>query len=325
MPVIIITIRFRVTAYPGKSPGRGKEEEKMVLVSRALGLGVGGSLVGCNLGCRRESTYSKPRSVPHKLLLALIPTHILSEFSLLIRSMSRWITSSFKATRGRLWDPQEMSTSSASHTDKRWLMMSPVTFTFTRENAVLSWLSEMIVICNRWSLKAPQNLWTLSLPQADLNNETMPDGQFCSSWLYQPLVTIGKNSPELREQRKKLTLYHHVKSSLRDLTKEASPWPWQDVMDILLTVWQAGGVIQDRAGWIGELGCYPSQKRGNAYYACLGWSNGLFQGPAQTSKPWDMGAGRSDSLWGSLRGQSLFCPESSWYIWKCSDISHLME
>lgn len=33
----------------------------------------------------------------------------------------------------------------------------------------------------------------------------MPDDQFGSSWLYQPLVTIRKNSPELREQRKKLT------------------------------------------------------------------------------------------------------------------------
>lgn len=50
MPIIvIITLRSRVTDYPGKSQG-GKEEEKIVLVSGTLGLGKEGQAGGLGSG-----------------------------------------------------------------------------------------------------------------------------------------------------------------------------------------------------------------------------------------------------------------------------------
>lgn len=76
MPIIvIITLRFRVTDYLGKSQG-GKEEEKIVLVSGTLGLGKEGQAGG--LGSGRQSRLQEGVSMFQttqcacKLLLPLI-------------------------------------------------------------------------------------------------------------------------------------------------------------------------------------------------------------------------------------------------------------
>ena len=109
---IIIPIWFRVTDYPGKSPQGGKEDEKLVLASGAMGcagpaggLGAGGSVQDAGGGTSTSQTTQRtPRTI-----IGSDSFTCLSELPLITSWAPGCTIPTLKAPRAKLWGPQETS------------------------------------------------------------------------------------------------------------------------------------------------------------------------------------------------------------------------